>query len=237
MSYQFKQIGVVHSCFRERFGIPRQPGLVGSARGWIEFYPPYGRQEAFSGLASFSHLWVIFLFHQSLDNQKGLVVRPPRSTGRRNLGVYATRAPNRPNQLGQSVVELEKVEVMQGKVQLCLKGVDMVEGTPVLDVKPYIPYADSLENAYGSFAHTAPDKEMEVEFAPDVARNLDSLGMLYPDLRQLVIEVLQYDPRPVYYRRGGQKSEFSIMLYDLEVHWQMPHKKMARVTAIDKVVL
>ncbi|MFC1750405.1 tRNA (N6-threonylcarbamoyladenosine(37)-N6)-methyltransferase TrmO [Pseudomonadota bacterium] len=235
-SYQFKSIGIVHSCFKERFGIPRQPGLVTAARGWIEFYSPYDREEAFEGLESFSHLWITFLFHQSLNNQPGFVVRPPRSSGRRNLGVYATRAPNRPNQIGQSVVALEKIEVERGKVKLHLRGVDMVEGTPVLDIKPYLPYADNVLQAHGSYAHTAPDKVINVVFASSVNEELKLFNSGYPDLQQLIVEVLQYDPRPIYYRGGDQKSEFSVNLYDLEVCWQMLNEQNAHVIAIKKVV-
>ncbi len=236
MNYQFNPIGVIHSCFKQRFGIPRQPGLVKSARGWIEFFPPYDRQEAFVGLQSFSYLWVVFLFHQSLKNRDGFVVRPPRSAGRRKLGVFATRAPSRPNQLGQSVVTLEDVEVAQGKVRLYLKGVDMVEGTPVLDVKPYLPCVDVQKNACGGFAHTAPKIALVVEFSVQAVEDIERLEDLYPDLQQLIGDVLQHDPRPAYYCRGTQKSEFSIQLYDLDVYWQMLEDKRVRVMAIDKAV-
>lgn len=231
-SYQFKPIGIVHSCFKERFGIPRQPGMVSAARGWIEFYPPYDREEAFVGIESFSHLWVSFIFHMSTHNKPGFVVRPPRTSGRRNLGVYATRAPNRPNQIGQSVVVLERVEIERGKVKLHLRGVDMVEGTPVLDIKPYLPYADCLPDAQGSYAHTEPDKVIQVGYTEGTAASLDRLKNTYPDLDVLIKEVLQYDPRPIYYRGGEQKSDFSVNLYDLEVCWQMLDEQNALVTEI-----
>ena len=216
MTHTIEPIGTVHSCFKELFGIPRQPGLVKAARGWIEFYPPYNRTEAFSGLEDISHIWITFLFHKSLNNETSLTVRPPRRAGKR-MGVFATRAPNRPNQLGQSVVELERMEEHDGKITLHVKGLDLIEGTPVIDIKPYVPYVDAIPDANGGFAHLAPEQRLQVSFSDDANRQVNTFEQQYPQLRQLISDILQYDPRPIYVRKLANKKRLGFFLYDLDV--------------------
>ena len=216
MTHTIEPIGIVHSCFKELFGIPRQPGLVKAARGWIEFYPPFDRTEAFNGLEGISHLWITFLFHKSLHNEINLTVRPPRKEGKR-MGVFATRAPNRPNQIGQSVVELERIETRDGKIALHVKGLDLIEGTPVIDIKPYVPYVDSIPDANGGFAHLAPEQRLQVSFSDEASQQVDRFEKQYPELRQLIRDILQYDPRPIYVRKLGNKKHFGFFLYELDV--------------------
>ncbi len=228
-------IGVMHSCYKALFGIPRQPGLVAAARGWIEFFAPYDRAEAFVGLEGFSHLWLTFLFHQSLKNEPRLTVRPPRLGGSQRLGVFATRAPNRPNQLGLSVVEIESIKIAQGRVRLYLKGVDLVEGTPIIDIKPYLPYVDVVEGARGGFAATAPELLWQVIFSAKAEQQVTLLEVDRSDLRQLVVEVLQYDPRPTYYRQKGEKRCFGMRLYDLNVRWEVLDEGRVRVFELHQV--
>jgi len=216
LTHTIEPIGTVHSCFKELFGIPRQPGLVKAARGWIEFYPPYNRTEAFSGLEDISHIWITFLFHKSLNNETSLTVRPPRRAGKR-MGVFATRAPNRPNQLGQSVVELERMEEHDGKITLHVKGLDLIEGTPVIDIKPYVPYVDAIPDANGGFAHLAPEQRLQVSFSDDANRQVNTFEQQYPQLRQLISDILQYDPRPIYVRKLANKKRLGFFLYDLDV--------------------
>ncbi len=214
MKLEFEPIGILHSCFKQRFGIPSQARLATTARGWIEFYPPYDREEAFAGLEGFSHIWLIFQFHQSLANDVSFTVQPPQKDGAR-FGLWATRAPNRPNQIGQSLVELERVETTKAKVRLHLKGIDLVEGTPIIDVKPYLPYVDAIADARGGFAHQAPQPRLQVDFTEHAVQQLAAIENNYSDLWQLIIEVLQYDPRPIYYRKRSNKKIFSMELYDL----------------------
>ncbi len=233
MTHHIEPIGTVHSCFKELFGIPRQPGLVAAARGWIEFYPPYDRIEAFSGLAGFSHIWVTFLFHRSLDNEMSLTVRPPRKAGKR-MGVFATRAPNRPNQLGQSVVELERIEERDGKVVLHIKGLDLLEGTPVIDIKPYVPYVDAIPDAHGGFAHERPEQRLQVSFSDKASQQVDIFGAKYPELRQLINDILQYDPRPVYVRKLANKKRFGFLLYELDVRVELIDAQHASVIEVVK---
>ena len=233
MTHIIEPIGIVHSCFKELFGIPRQPGLVNAARGWLEFYPPFDRAEAFNGLEGISHLWITFLFHKSLNNETSLTVRPPRKEGKR-MGVFATRAPNRPNQLGQSVVELERIETRHGKITLHIKGLDLIEGTPIIDIKPYVPYVDSIPDANGGFAHLAPEQRLQITFSNEANQQVDTYEKHLPALRQLINDILQFDPRPVYVRKLANKKRFGFFIYDLDVKVEIVTEKEVVVTKIIK---
>ena len=228
MTFEFQPIGVLHSCFKQRFGIPSQSRLATTARGWIEFYPPYDREEAFAGLEGFSHVWLIFQFHQSLGNELNFTVQPPQKDGAK-FGLWATRAPNRPNQIGQSLVELERIEKTKAKVRLHLKGIDLVEGTPIIDIKPYLPYVDAIPDARGGFAHQAPQPRLQVSFFDQAEQQLSAIENSYPDLRQLIVEVLQYDPRPIYYRKNSDKKIFTMQLYDLTLRFEIVNEKSVSV--------
>jgi len=135
MQHTVSPIGIVHSCFKEKFAIPRQPQLAPAARGVLELLPPFDQGDAVAGLEQVSHVWLLFLFHQALEDKPRLKVRPPRLGGNKTMGVFATRATHRPNGIGQSVVRLEAVE----PGRLLLSGIDLLDGTPVLDIKPYVP--------------------------------------------------------------------------------------------------
>ena len=158
-------IGIIHSCFSEKFGIPRQPGLVPVARAILEMRPPYDRDEAVNGLETFSHLWIIFVFHANPKGKWQPTVRPPRLGGNRRLGVFATRSGFRPNPIGLSVVRLEGIRRYKNKLLLDLSGVDLLDRTPVLDIKPYLPYVDSVPDAIGGFADRRPASAVTVVFS------------------------------------------------------------------------
>ena len=134
MQHTVAPVGIVRSCFKEKFAIPRQPQLAPAARGVLELLPPFDQGEAVEGLEQVSHVWLLFLFHQALEDKPRLKVRPPRLGGNKSMGVFATRATHRPNGIGQSVVRLEGVE----PGRLLLSGIDLLDGTPVLDIKPYV---------------------------------------------------------------------------------------------------
>ena len=216
---KMKPIGVIHSCFREKFGIPRQPGLVAEARATLELFPPYSTPEAVRGLEGFSHLWLIFIFHGIAAGQWQPTVRPPRLGGNQRLGVFATRSPFRPNPIGLSAVRLERIECHQGQVTLHLAGVDLLDGTPVLDVKPYVPYADCIADAAGGFAPDAPDSALTVAFSPAAA----AFCAAWPegDLRKLITQILQQDPRPAYARNHAALKRYGMKLYDFDLHWEL----------------
>jgi tRNA-Thr(GGU) m(6)t(6)A37 methyltransferase TsaA len=219
MEFNLTPIGIVRSCYKEKFGVPRQPGLVTAAEAFLELSPPYDREEALRGLESFSHAWVLFIFHQALQRQWKPMVRPPRLGGNRRLGVFATRSPFRPNPVGLSAVELGAIERRGGRLRIQLIGADLVDGTPVLDIKPYVPYADSIATARGGYADGAPTTNCEVVFESTAEKALEPL----PDaakLRELIIQVLRQDPRPAYRDNGDEAREYGMHLYDVNVRWR-----------------
>ncbi len=204
-------IGIIHSCFKEKFGIPRQSGLIQSATATLELLPPYNVEEALRGIEEFSHLWIVFAFHESVTEKFQPTVRPPRLGGNTRIGVFATRAPFRPNPIGLSVVELKRVN----GTTLELAGGDFLDETPVLDIKPYIPYADSIPAAHGAFANAAPDAINTVEFSP-TAYNI--FQTLEKHQQQLICDMLSYNPRPAY-QTDDPNRLFGTRVFDLEIKW------------------
>lgn len=181
--YPFRPIGLVRSCYTGKFGIPRQPGLVTAAEARLELFAEFAREEAFAGLEGFSHLWLLFVFHDAIDEGWRPTVRPPRLGGRRKVGVFASRAPHRPNPIGLSAVEFrgfvrgfDREGGGQGGLALRLGGVDLLDGTPVLDIKPYVPYADCLPQASSGFVPPPTDQEREVVFSPQALAQAHQLS-------------------------------------------------------------
>lgn len=155
MSYTFETVGVIRSPYREKFGIPRQPSLVNAARITLELLPPYDHPDMVRGLDAFSHVWISFVFHQTAERGWRSLVRPPRLGGNAKVGVFASRATHRPNPLGLSLVRLLRIDT-QPKVVLTLEGADLLDGTPVLDIKPYIPFVEARPDARGGFVDGPP---------------------------------------------------------------------------------
>lgn len=188
-------IANIHSDFPTKFGIPRQSGLVDELTAQIVFTPDYRAPEAVRGLEDFSHIWLIWQFSKAVREHWSPTVRPPRLGGNTRMGVFATRSPFRPNAIGLSCVRLLKVEpnTPEGPV-LTVAGADLMDGTPILDIKPYIPYADCQTDATGGFTDTAGDFLLKVEFPPEL------LSMVPEDRREALIGVLRHDPRPSYQR-------------------------------------
>ncbi len=188
-------IATIHSDFPTKFGIPRQSGLVEELTAKIVFTPEYRVPEAVRGLEDFSHIWLIWQFSKAVRDSWSPTVRPPRLGGNTRMGVFATRSPFRPNAIGLSCVRLLKVEpnTPEGPV-LTVAGADLMDGTPILDIKPYIPYADCQPEATGGFTDTAGDFLLQVRFPPELLK-------LVPEDRQAaLIGVLSHDPRPSYQR-------------------------------------
>lgn len=222
MTFSFQPIGVIRSCFKEKFGIPRQSGLVTASQATLELHAPYDCPEALAGLEGFSHIWVVFVFHQSIRESWKATVRPPRLGGNQRIGVFASRAPFRPNPIGLSAVLLEGIECKEGRCQLHLRGADLLDGTPVLDIKPYVPYADALPEASGGFAAQAPVSELTVNFSDEAEAQcaaLEAGGVA--DLRQLIEQILQADPRPAYRADRETEQTFGMRLYDFDVRWSV----------------
>lgn len=188
-----KVIARIHSDFPTKFGVPRQSGLVESLQATVVFEPEYRSADAVRGLDAFSHIWLIWEFSESKRDTWSPTVRPPRLGGNARMGVFATRSPFRPNPLGLSCVRLERIELHPelGPV-LHVSGADLMDGTPIYDIKPYIPYADSHPDASAGFTGQVDMQPLRVEIPPTL------LGLLPPDKREALTGVLAQDPRPRY---------------------------------------
>ncbi len=220
MHIELETIGVIHSCFKEKFGIPRQPGLIREARAELELLAPFDRPEALNGLEGFSHVWVSFIFHQAIKGEWRPTVRPPRLGGNRRQGVFATRSPYRPNPLGLSVVSLEGID--RERCRLQLGGVDLLDGTPVVDIKPYLPYADVVPGARGGFADRAPATEaLPVHYTAEADAAVRAREADLPELRALIESILRHDPRPAYFGHVHQRRRFGMRLHDFDLQWRM----------------
>lgn len=226
MQIQINSIGIVHSPFKQKFAIPRQPGLAPSAKGSIEILPPYDQLSAFKGLQDFSHLWISFVFHQTMDKEWSPSVRPPRLGGNETVGVFASRSTFRPNPLGLSVVKLEGIRQEAQKLFIDISGIDLLDETPIIDIKPYIAYSDSIVDAKSGFAPTEPDSQFKVNFSPSINRQMAELKSRYPHLRDLIIEVLSQDPRPAYKKRKKDEKIYAMTLYDQNIKFRVDEEEI-----------
>lgn len=197
--FPMKVIAHIQSDFPTKFGIPRQSGLVEQLQAAVVFQPEYRNPDALRGLEDFSHIWLIWEFSQAVREDWSPTVRPPRLGGNKRLGVFATRSPFRPNPIGLSCVRLERVELdsPQGPV-LHVSGADLMDGTPIFDVKPYLPYADCMPQATGGFTQQVERRLLTVE-CPNAL-----LEQVPPDRRQALLGVLANDPRPSYQQDPGR---------------------------------
>lgn len=188
-----RAIAHIRSDFSSKFGVPRQSGLVDELESTVVFEPPFRNDEALRGLEGFSHLWLIWVFHQTSGRRWSPTVRPPRLGGNARMGVFATRSPFRPNPLALSAVRLAGVERTDrwGSV-LRVRGADLVDGTPILDIKPYLPYADCIPEASGGFAAEPAGAALEVMISPEL------LDRIPTGRREALLGVLAQDPRPRY---------------------------------------
>ena len=232
-SYNFSAIGKVHSCYKEKFGIPRQPGLVDVA-ATIEIDAEYSQDEAFRELETFSHIWVIFVFHQLNNKSWNATVRPPRLGGNQRIGVFASRSMFRPNPVGLSVVKLESLERKNNKIVLHIRGADLLDATPVLDIKPYIPYADAIHDANPGYAAAKPGNTLEVSFTAEAKQEIKAAVQKHPQIAGVITQVLQLDPRPAYQEQKKSKDSYAIKIYDYDVKWCIENEKVI-VTALSLI--
>ena len=203
-------IARMKSDFATKFGIPRQSGLVEQLRSTIIFEPEYRNSEALRGIEGFSHLWIIWQFSEAVRTEWSPTVRPPRLGGNTRMGVFATRSPFRPNNLGLSCVKLLGVEETEefGTV-IHVGGADLMDGTPIFDIKPYIPYADSHPDALGGFTDTAGEFLLQVVFPEDLLQKLPA------QKRDAAVQVLSHDPRPSYQRKPGRVYGLTFAGFDI----------------------
>lgn len=209
-----KIIARIHTDMPDKFGVPRQSGLAADLKGKIIFEPEYRVREAVKGLDEFSHLWIIWQFSQNKEKEWSPTVRPPRLGGNERKGVFATRSPFRPNPIGLSCVKLEKIEFNAkfGAV-IHVSGVDMVDGTPIYDIKPYIAYTDSIKNASQSFAEKSKDYRLDVIFPNEMKK------IIPKDKISGLIDMLSLDPRPSYHNDPNRVYRVRYMIYD--VHFKV----------------
>ena len=223
MTWTFHTIGLIESPCKEKFGVPRQSGLVPELTARIIIQSPYDCIEAFEQLESFSHIWVLSVFHQVLDTdyQWQPTVRPPRLGGNKRVGVFASRSPYRPNPIALSVYKLNGIEHHHQQLALNVSGCDLVDGTPVLDIKPYVPYADKVEGAVGGYVDAVAKPMLNVVFdgpASEACAEIESNG--YPGFGLLVERLIAQDPRPAYHEQSQQKV-YGIRIYDYNVRFRV----------------
>lgn len=190
---ELKPIAHIHNDFKEKFGIPRQSGRVSVIKSKIVFEPEFRVNEALRGIEEFSHLWLIFDFSQSHRDDWSPTVRPPRLGGNKRVGVFASRSPFRPNSLGLSCVKLEKIEESKSEGSiLIVSGADLLDGTPIYDIKPYIPYSDCIPDALGSYSEENKDHRLNVVLGDDFSKEFSA------EFLNAIKECIADDPRPSY---------------------------------------
>jgi len=216
-SWTLNPIGWVRSPFREKFGIPRQPGLAPHALSRLVLSAQYATPGCLDGLQAFSHIWLIFAFHGTAEQGWQPQVRPPRLGGNEYTGVFSTRTMFRPNPVGLSVVELIGIEPGEQGLELLLRGADMLDGTPVLDIKPYVPYVDSVPQARAAFAQDPPP-QLPVQWTETAYQVGLAMG-LTPDQFALIEEVLAQDPRPAYRGKNQDTRSYGVWLQNYNVRF------------------
>ena len=221
-----KIIAKIYTEFDEKFGIPRQSGIVDETVGRIVFEPEYRNDDALRGIEGYSHLWVIWMFSKAKREVWQPTVRPPRLGGNRRMGVFATRSPYRPNPIGLSSVRLLGVEHTENEgTVLIVSGADILSGTPIFDLKPYLKYTDSHPDAKGGFADEVKDYKIEVDFAEDVRRSLSEEEM------KKLAAILEQDPRPSY--KAEDERSYGMKYCGKEVTFKYENGKLL-VTNIEE---
>lgn len=224
-SAEFNIIGIAHTPYKQKFGIPRQPALVPEITGTIEIFPPFDREEAFRGLDTFSHLWVSFIFHAIKKSEWQPMVRPPRLGGNKKVGVFASRSTHRPNPLGLSVVKLDSIENTNHKISLKISGHDLLDQSPIIDIKPYLPYADSIPQAARGYA---PEPEIDLHQVTFSSASLEFVteweDQNDPSLKKILVSILQQDPRPAYSKDDPTRQSYGMQLYNLDIQFSIENK-------------
>lgn len=226
MEKRISPIGHIENDFKEKFGIPRQSGRAKHTLSRIVFDPPYCTPEAFKELDGFSHLWLLFDFSQAKTDGFSPTVRPPRLGGNRRVGVFASRSPFRPCGIGLSLVKLERIEQTDSGVCLIVSGADLLDRTPIFDVKPYLPHADCVVDAVGGYADEHANDRVLVECPPHL------LDVLAPEKRDGLLECLAEDPRPSYH--DDPSREYGMCYADVNVRFFV-QEGVLTVVAIEKI--
>ena len=223
--YTIKPIAYIHNDLKTKFGVPRQSGLANSLLSEIVFTPEFRVSDALRGITDFSHIWLIWSFSEARRSDWSPTVRPPRLGGNERVGVFATRSPYRPNSLALSCVKLVRIEHRDGLGDVIIvSGADLMNGTPIYDIKPYLPYADSIENAIGGFA---PDGGKTLE----VIDESGELNKLPPEKSNALTELLARDPRPQYH--DDNERVYGLEYGDYEIKFRVDGKELF-ISSIEK---
>lgn len=221
-----KIIARIHNDFKEKFGIPRQSGLSGELTSRIVFEPEYRNPEALRGIEGYSHLWLIWQFSESVRENWSPTVRPPRLGGNKRVGVFATRSPYRPNPIGLSSVKLERVEADRNEgTVLIVSGADLLDGTPIYDIKPYLAYSDSHPEAIGGFADPVREYALNVVFCKEL------LSKVHISKQKSLIQILEQDPRPSY--QNDPEREYGMRFADYEIFFKVDGETLTVVRVED----
>lgn len=224
-------IGYIESCYKDRFGTPRQSGLVESSSARLQILPQFQPEDSLQGLEGFSHLWLIFHFHKNTNARFHAKVHPPRLQGE-SIGVFASRTPHRPNPIGLSLVKLERIE----GATLHLSGIDLIDGTPILDIKPYMPATEAVATAQVGWTGGVVGQDYQVHMEPSLQQTIEdwSQRLKKPDLYDLIVNTLKLDPRPLVYKEsdGKYRENHAVRLFDGDIHFKFFNKTDIQVTEI-----
>ena len=222
--YEIQSIGIISSPYKQKFAIPRQPKLIPEASAKLLFHKEFCREEFVRGLEDFTHIWLLFRFHETADKGWSALVRPPRLGGNEKKGVFATRATFRPNAIGMSAVNLKGIGYKKGQLWLELGGIDLLDGTPIIDIKPYLAYSDSIPDAAGGFADQRPETDLTVQFSEQALAFCHQQQTQYPELIIFIEKVLKQDPRPAYKKSKGGLQYYGMSLYNFNIKWSIEGK-------------
>ncbi len=222
-----KVIAHIHTDFKTKFGLPRQSGLVDEIQGKIVFEKQYRDVLSVRGLEDFSHIWILWEFSKAKRDTWSATVRPPMLGGNKRMGVFATRSPFRPNSIGMSCVKIEKIDLEGTEAPIIyVSGCDMMDGTPIYDIKPYLPYCDSKPSASGGFAERVQERSLEVVFEKEL------LSKVPEEKRSALLKVLKADPRPSY--QSDNERHYGFLYADFEIGFKVDGGVLT-VTKVDKV--
>ena len=217
------KVGTFESCFKELFGIPRQSSLAPSVQGKIVLIPPYNRLEMISELESFTHLWVIFGFHALKNDHFRTTVRPPRLGGNKKVGVFATRSPYRPNPIGLSLLKIMKIQKNNEEISILVSGQDILDQTPIYDIKPYLPGTDYNPKANGGWTDNIPQSEKpRIQFSQESLQNIQdffSIKEQQISFQKVIQETLILDPRPGHQHNHKEHKSYAFRLLKFDIHW------------------
>jgi tRNA-Thr(GGU) m(6)t(6)A37 methyltransferase TsaA len=225
-TFQFEEIGRVRSVFKEKFGIARQSLMLSKAHGVLKLHSDHRFKDAISNLESFSHVWVLFIFHTNLETAWRPIVTPPRVDGPKKVGVFGSRSPYRPNPIGMSVLKIEKIDTTPSDgIEIHVSGLDILDDTPIVDIKPYLPFADRIEEASSGWA-SSEIKKYPIRLSDAALVTIEAASKEHPGFQDLLLEMIELDPRPISQKREapmesvkshGKKFGFRLLNYEIHL--------------------